>query len=85
MAHDNIAFQERFPLSILACISLPFSFFVVTVPVMGVDSKGHSIHFARHFPSTHLTKMEPSYNLYILEIFDGSFSCLLVVFIQGRK
>ncbi|GLI35492.1 MAG: hypothetical protein GX433_08900 [Deltaproteobacteria bacterium] len=39
MAHDNIAFQERFPLSILACISLPFSFFVVTVPVMGVHLK----------------------------------------------
>ncbi|NLJ29977.1 hypothetical protein [Desulforhabdus amnigena] len=37
MAHDHIAFQERFPLSILACISLPFSFFVVTVPVMGVN------------------------------------------------
>ena len=36
MAHDNIAFQERFLLSILACISLPFSFFVMTVPVMGV-------------------------------------------------
>jgi hypothetical protein len=36
VAHDNIAFQERFPLSILACVSLPFSFFVVTVPVMGV-------------------------------------------------
>ncbi|WP_281795864.1 hypothetical protein [Desulforhabdus amnigena] len=39
MAHDNITFQERFPLSILACISLPFSFFVVTVPVKGVKKK----------------------------------------------
>jgi hypothetical protein len=39
MAHDNIAFQERFPLSILACISLPFSFFVVTAPVMEVKKQ----------------------------------------------
>ena len=43
MAHADIAFQERLELSLSPCISLPFSFFVVTVPVMGVK------HLIRNF------------------------------------
>jgi hypothetical protein len=44
MAHHDIAFQERFPLSLSRCISLPlFSFFVVTIPVMGVNEKFRNV------------------------------------------
>ncbi len=47
MAHNNIAFQERFPLSLLPCISLLFSFFAVTVPVMEVDHQKFQFYFIR--------------------------------------
>jgi hypothetical protein len=57
MAHDNIAFQERFRFHIGLHL-FAFSFFVVTVPVMGVNSQTKLEHENPLHPyALHLQKL----------------------------